>query len=271
MSNEYDHSHEQEQELLLAYVNKNKEFYNQKWKKSKNPQTSSSWNWPAFFFGPLWLAYRKMYLFSFLYMFAYLIVDWLIVSELFGYGLSFVTMVLFGLFGNAVYYRHAKKAVQSYSKSELPTEETSTILAAKGSTTIWGVVIATIVLFTLTGVSVFFPRGYEYADITFGTSEDGLDFTEETTEFAEGEEIYYWAYFGKALNTSLVDVYLTKVTEKTEEVIESWEMEVVPSWGDFFTFLDDEEDGMSSLESGDYILSIAKDDEIIAEGAFSVY
>lgn len=46
---------------LHTVVQKNTAYYDFKWGKVENPAQRNTWNWVAFFFPPLWLAYRKMY------------------------------------------------------------------------------------------------------------------------------------------------------------------------------------------------------------------
>ena len=95
-----------------------------------------TWNWAAFFFGGAWMAYRKMYLYAFLYT----LVTWTLSQSVLRlispnvYGESSVPLILqnihsgffwfvfgclwliesilTGYFGNALYYRTIKKKIQ---------------------------------------------------------------------------------------------------------------------------------------------------------------
>ncbi len=82
-----------------------------------------SWNWCAFFFGNVWIFYRRMYLFflvvlgigmiipPFIMRFAVSIVDK--ADYLATVLLHVAPRILLGLFGNKLYYFHLKRQVQS--------------------------------------------------------------------------------------------------------------------------------------------------------------
>ena len=63
----------------------------------------NTWNWAAFFLGPCWMAYRKMYAYSFLALMFDFFVPYL--------GFSFIVNILLGIFGNALYYRVVKNRI----------------------------------------------------------------------------------------------------------------------------------------------------------------
>lgn len=88
-----------------------------------------SWNWSAFFFGYVWMFYRKMYFFGFITFFiTKLILGLSIVSaKLFYEGfvsaailleeldripLTLVWMIFLGLFSNALYFNFADRAIK---------------------------------------------------------------------------------------------------------------------------------------------------------------
>lgn len=85
-----------------------------------------TWNWAAFLFGSMWMLYRKMYLYGFLFLFTNVILSRLAVipiallsikSDL-AFILLFVTFfwflpnVLLGYLGNAMYYEAIEKRIQ---------------------------------------------------------------------------------------------------------------------------------------------------------------
>ena len=96
----------------------------------------NTWNWAAFFFGPAWMAYRKMYLYAFLFvvirgvfefrassLFAFNIYGnfsslHLLENEHQGLYLSISVFswlacsILMGYFGNALYYNAVKKKIR---------------------------------------------------------------------------------------------------------------------------------------------------------------
>ncbi len=48
-------------EDLSAYVGTKADYYLPRFRRMARGGSNASWNWAAFFFGPLWLLYRKMY------------------------------------------------------------------------------------------------------------------------------------------------------------------------------------------------------------------
>jgi hypothetical protein len=50
------------------FVGKNYEYYQVKWAALEIAKNRKSWNWAAFFFGPFWLAYRKIYVYAWGYV-----------------------------------------------------------------------------------------------------------------------------------------------------------------------------------------------------------
>ena len=92
------------------------DYYTVKFTKIQNG-TKISWNWAAFFFVIAWMFYRRMYLFAFAAL--CLQIGWVSNSNYFlpslinsGYsfvvffGIGLIWMILFGMFGNIIYYRH---------------------------------------------------------------------------------------------------------------------------------------------------------------------
>lgn len=68
----------------------------------------TQWHWFAFFLGPLWFAYRKMYLFAFvLLLLSVFMVD----------GLYLICMILCGLSANRLYLQHIIKGIQNNQPS----------------------------------------------------------------------------------------------------------------------------------------------------------
>ncbi|MGL6009421.1 MAG: DUF2628 domain-containing protein [Culicoidibacterales bacterium] len=80
-----------------------------------------SWNWSAFFLGPLWLIYRKMYALAALWVFI------LLMTSVFG---AFVL----ALMANRLYYLHATRiiAMQKISR-RTPEEQRIAIIRAGGT------------------------------------------------------------------------------------------------------------------------------------------
>lgn len=83
-------------------VRKNEDYYARHFAPLRSGKVIS-WNWAAFFLGPLWLAYRKMTLPTLISLFLF--------GTLFWFGLLWalpVPMLLIGLFGNWAYYWYVR-------------------------------------------------------------------------------------------------------------------------------------------------------------------
>lgn len=77
------------------YITKFRKFY-----VGMNDQFKISWNWPAFLFPFFWMLYRKLYYWALL---AFVLILIPFVGP--------VAMIVFGITGNYIYYRHAKKNI----------------------------------------------------------------------------------------------------------------------------------------------------------------
>ncbi|WP_313331275.1 DUF2628 domain-containing protein [Comamonas sp.] len=137
--------------LLRAYVNKNYEKYQSLWNKAASRPTKQSWNWAAFFLSLGWLAYRKMYGLSALWI-GLLLLE-LVASMVFGYserysnafglGLAFAA----GQVGNLLYERQANKQVDQV-KASLPSTHWVSTLRTQGGVS-WAAGAAAWVIYLL--------------------------------------------------------------------------------------------------------------------------
>ncbi len=103
------------QSLYAAFVGKNSDYYLRRWAAIERTGNIFSFNWAAFFFGVFWMAYRKMYLYAFLYA-SFLIVEsgveiYFDVSDRVGHILTVVFGVVAGGYCNELYRRWADKAL----------------------------------------------------------------------------------------------------------------------------------------------------------------
>ena len=96
-------------EALEIFVGKNYEYYKRKWEIIVQNKSHISWNWAAFFFVTLWVPYRKMYLYSFVYLSA-LIIETLFEyavkiphTSILSYAINIAIWVIVGLYGNYWY------------------------------------------------------------------------------------------------------------------------------------------------------------------------
>ena len=120
--------------LLPAFVGKKFSYYEKKWIKIKNPESIdldiNNVNWAAFFGGPLWYVYRKMYKETGIILGAYVVLGIIetIVSRQIGRDLPLsyyaVTGIagayLLGIVANPAYRRHAERAIKRASSDLNP-------------------------------------------------------------------------------------------------------------------------------------------------------
>jgi len=131
-----------DEEMLQSFVGSNYHYYLDKWNSAPSPQKRAGWNWAAFFFGPLWLAFRKMYrqlaiyyavviggflsisLLRLINLARYESTDssavWLLIG-LIAVGLSLTTFFMpfiFGIDVNKWYYNHSQRNIRRYSATD---------------------------------------------------------------------------------------------------------------------------------------------------------
>lgn len=139
----------------MLFVGKNHEYYKHKWNKGGQTQAKQSGgflslytlpiNFAAFFFAPFWLAYRKMYLYSFLLIAAEIAL--LIVGDIFNFpdrifrSFAIGTAAGFGIGGNFLYKSFVKKRVQKIIEESSP-EKLKEALSQQGGVSISAAIIA---------------------------------------------------------------------------------------------------------------------------------
>ncbi|MDO4770184.1 MAG: GYF domain-containing protein [Brachymonas sp.] len=126
---------------LALFVGENYPFYARRWAESDQRFGGKlSWNWAAFFLGPIWLVYRKMYAHCAALLAASLaltalaqasgvsvedILKWQMHA---GPAISF----LLGLFGNWLYRLHAQRKVRQIIEANGQSEQVRLLLARQG-------------------------------------------------------------------------------------------------------------------------------------------
>lgn len=99
-------------------------------------QFSVTWHWPAFFVSFFWMLYRKLYLWALLvFLISYIPIA------------GFIMMIVYGLTGNYLYFRHAKKKIMEM-KIRQSASDLSESLRDIGGVNQWVKTVA-IVLFIL--------------------------------------------------------------------------------------------------------------------------
>lgn len=95
------------------------QFYLKTFKEYETFSRFASWNWGAFFFGSIWLIYRKSYLYGFLILLLVGIAPLGFKTNslnMISYDLDqFIGAVLLGIFGNAIYRHDLRKRLKNNS------------------------------------------------------------------------------------------------------------------------------------------------------------
>lgn len=126
--------------LTEVFVAKNFSSYKRKWEKLKENK-KASWNWAAFFLGPLWAIYRKMYLVAFLYFLASSVLEMIPVL---GSLLAIVIWILFSVYAHYLYYRFVKNKIAKIKaevKDETLLQDT---IKRKGGVNVWAPIVVAI-------------------------------------------------------------------------------------------------------------------------------
>lgn len=147
-------------ELSGIFVGKNYDYFKRKWEIAEQNRNKQSWNWAAFLFGFSWMAYRKMYLYSWIF------VGLLVVESLCEYAFGFSDKlshtinvginVVFGWQGNYLYKLHVEKKTREIRTMNAP-EQAHVELARQGGTSIgaafgfFAAALALVILVALVG------------------------------------------------------------------------------------------------------------------------
>ena len=148
------------EEDFAHFIGKNADKYLLKFKKFKVggvDKFSISWHWPAFFFGFLWMLYRKLYLWT-LVAFAIGIIS------LFPSDFGFLITIVWGMTGNYIYYKHAKKKILKL-KTDQPSFDLSlmeTSLRKIGGVNRWAAYIPAIIFIAGIWVAIIIPNYHAY-------------------------------------------------------------------------------------------------------------
>lgn len=143
------------QDALQIFVGRNHGYFERKWKEAAQRKHQLSWNRAAFFVGFGWMGYRKMYLYS--WIFIGVVVAELIAELAIGVPSSITSSINlgiaigFGLKGNAWYQQHVNRRVEQILASHAP-EQARTELARQGGTNIGAAVGFVVALFVLLGM-----------------------------------------------------------------------------------------------------------------------
>lgn len=91
-----------------------------------------SWNWAAFFFGPLWLQYRKLHRAFWALLLVTLFIIPIGQSFILGVLLLVVCLIGLGVYGNAIYYRRVTKIIAKAQERTPDPPRLFSYLGARG-------------------------------------------------------------------------------------------------------------------------------------------
>lgn len=146
------------------FVGNKYEYYRRKWDTADHDErnTSWNWNWAAFFLGLGWIAYRKMYLYSFIYiagMIVAMLIEYVLnVSVGVSNAVNLAVAMTVGSQGNIWYRHHAEKKAKEIQASHAPDAVTrelqsqggTSIVAAMGFVILHFSVIALVIVIAMT-------------------------------------------------------------------------------------------------------------------------
>lgn len=138
-------------QLRAEIVRKNAEHYTQVF-ESMDKLNNGSWNWCGFLFGPMWFAYRKMYLWSIItfigpiligIILAFCMINHLDQFDIVSRCVSLAISIAFGFIANRIYKKRVDDIIE-----QLPASETarSDYLQKKGGTNPIAMIIMIIII-----------------------------------------------------------------------------------------------------------------------------
>ena len=133
---------------IATFVGKKYDYYRQKWDETQRKGGIQSWNWPAFFLGFTWLAYRKMYKYCGIFI-AVITVETLLemalnLPQAISSGINIAVAVCFGMFGNHLYKLHAEQKIREISARGTPAQINAELVRQGGTS--FGAAIGFVVL-----------------------------------------------------------------------------------------------------------------------------
>lgn len=141
------------QRLYAAFVGKNADYYQRRWAAIERTGNMFSFNWAAFFFAVFWLAYRKMYLYAFLYS-VFLFVEggvelYFDIPDRIGHILTLVFAIVAGGYANEVYRRRADMALAEIGG--LAEDAAVVALQKRGGVSLAATLVAILIMSVIAG------------------------------------------------------------------------------------------------------------------------
>ncbi|MGR6033932.1 MAG: DUF2628 domain-containing protein [Candidatus Nitrosoglobus sp.] len=201
-------------DVLQNFVGKNFEYFRKKWEIAERKESKFAWNWAAFLIGPIWLAYRKMYLYLGI-LIAFIIIESLIdyafnlpnsTSNAIDAAIGFV----FGNQGNYLYKLHVdRKVKQIISKSGF--QNTTAELKRLGGTSI-GAALGSVVIIIVIISAFIFASGNP-----FTVSKGGYPTCVSNNAAAQFKDMFESSAYARSMNLETIDVIdQRKISESSD-------------------------------------------------------
>ncbi len=107
---------------IIKFTSKNIAFYKRTFDYMISTESTTTWNWSAFFLSIVWLLYRKMYFqASTLFLICTIIVS---IIPYMGITLAIIVPIGMGMYGNYIYLSHIKnKLIETYYLNNYDKDE----------------------------------------------------------------------------------------------------------------------------------------------------
>lgn len=173
------------EEDYIIFIGKNAYTYLQNFKTfniNGTDKFSLTWHWPAFFVPFFWMLYRKLYL-------------WALLALLLNFVLSIIPfvgfllpMVIFGMTGNYIYYKHVKKKILELKRLQVSPDIQRVELARGGGVNSVAVVIAPILFIFILGIfaAIAIPQFSAYRTRSYNSTAQA-----DLRNAATAQEAYY--------------------------------------------------------------------------------
>ena len=140
------------------FVGKKYVYYQRKWAQLRQNPTAFSFNVAAFLFGVLWMAYRKMYLYAWIFI-AILFIETLVeiifdVSDKLSNAITIGFYVVCGTQSNTLYKYHVEKKIKEITAT-VPPEQLDAELIKRGGTSVWAAIGYFVILIALLVLGFF--------------------------------------------------------------------------------------------------------------------
>ena len=195
-------------ELEEVFVGKNYDYYINKWNKLENKKSKISWNWAAFFLGPFWFGYRKMYIPVLVIAFMYFLLDLFLyviqyqfTEETYYFdpveNLLLIPLSIFvSLFGNYYYLKHTDRNIEKADLQPFNPEQKRTWLKRKGGTSWLAGVFFTLAIMFVYGIATAYLIPTNIDQVAY--VKDGSFYEYPTTTIGEGFNHFFfdpeWEY-----------------------------------------------------------------------------